>query len=189
MSTLQLTPVQIAAAINCPVANVAAVWPLVDGCLQDMGIASRNVAIAALGTIAVETAHKFLPIDEYGGADYFRRMYDIEGERPEVARELGNLTPGDGVKFHGRGLTQTTGKKNYERGRQMIGVDIVSDPDKAKDPRNAAELMVAFFWDHHEADAVNAGDWVKARKIVNGGTNGLQDFLQCVNKLEALLVP
>ena len=70
---------------------------------------------------------------------------------------------------------------------KMIGVDLVSDPDKAKEPHNAAALLVEFFWDHHEADAVNAGDWVKARKIVNGGTNGLDDFLKCVVNLQAAL--
>jgi hypothetical protein len=38
------------------------------------------------------------PIKEIGGDAYFKRMYDIEGERPAKARELGNLTPGDGVR-------------------------------------------------------------------------------------------
>src|ERR1043166_3168266 len=107
---------QICAAIRCPSQAIAFHWPLVEGCLQDMGIASENVCIAALATIAVETAHQFRPIDEFGGPEYWHKMYDIEGERPHVARELGNLTLGDGVKFHGRGLVQTTGRKNYEYG-------------------------------------------------------------------------
>jgi hypothetical protein len=178
---------QIAALIHCPAASVAAQWPLVEGCLADMGIGGDPVCVAALATIAVETAHTFKPLDEFGGPDYFRRMYDIEGERPNVARNLGNLNPGDGVKYHGRGLIQLTGRLNYQREGKMIGVDLVSDPDKAKDPHNAAALFVSFFFDHKIADAASSGNWVQVRKIVNGGQNGLQDFLKCVNALEDAL--
>lgn len=181
---MKLSIDQIAKATGCPAANVSLIWPLVEGCLEDMGIGSDNVYIAAAATIAVETAHKFLPLDEYGGPDYWKKMYDVEGSRPDLARANGNTEPGDGVKFHGRGLVQTTWKNNYMRGGKMIGVDLIADPSKAKEPHNAAALLVAFFWDHHEADAVNAGDWTKARKIVNGGTNGLQDFLKCVHALQ-----
>ena len=182
-----LTPQQIAAAVHCPEAAVEAQWPLVEGCLADMALISENVCIASIATIAVETAWKFKPIDEYGGPEYWHKMYDIEGERPEVARRLGNLTPGDGVKFHGRGLIQTTGKINYERGKVMVGVDIVTDPDKAKEPHTAAALFAAFFYDHHEAAAAAAGDWPRVRKIVNGGANGLTDFLRCVTQLQNAL--
>ena len=182
-----LSPDEICAAIRCPSQAIATFWPLILGCLNDMSLASENVCIGALATIAVETAHQFRPIDEYGGPEYWHKMYDIEGARPDKARELGNLKPGDGVKFHGRGFTQTTGYNNYLQGGNMIGVDLIADPEKAKDPYAAAALFTAFFWQHHEKEAVEAGDWVKARKIVNGGTNGLDDFLKCVARLQVAL--
>jgi hypothetical protein len=179
-----LTPSQIAPLIHCPAQAIAEQWPHVEGCLQDMEIDSVNACIAALATIAVETAHEFKPIDEFGGPEYWHKMYDIEGSRPEVARRLGNLAPGDGVKYHGRGLIQTTGKINYAEDGKLIGVDLVSDPDKAKEPYTAAALFTSFFWEHKIAAVADSGNWVQVRKIVNGGQNGLQDFLKCVNTLE-----
>lgn len=180
---------RIAELVRCPAVNVQQEWPLVEQCLVSMGLWSERVCVAAIATIAVETAHTFLPIDEYGSAGYFTRMYDIEGARPEVARELGNTHPGDGAKFHGRGLIQTTGEKNYERAKQMLGVDFLAHPEKAKEPNAAAALFVLFFYDHRAViiPAANAADWQHVRRSVNGGTNGLDDFLKCVNNLEAEL--
>ncbi|RZK38651.1 MAG: hypothetical protein EOO90_21515, partial [Pedobacter sp.] len=34
----------------------------------------------------------------------FKRMYDPKGDRPEVARRLGNVHPGDGARYAGRGM-------------------------------------------------------------------------------------
>lgn len=98
-------------------------------------------AAYALATAVVETASTMQPIKEYGGPAYFRRMYDIEGERPAKARELGNLTPGDGAKFCGRGYVQLTGRANYDRAGRELGLDLVGQPDLAMDPGNAAQIM------------------------------------------------
>jgi putative chitinase len=101
----------------------------------------------ALATAYLETAHTMQPIKEIGGTAYFTRMYDIQGARPAKARELGNLSPGDGAKYHGRGYVQLTGKKNYARMTQRlhdfgIDVDLVADPDLAMRPDIAAAVMV-----------------------------------------------
>jgi len=95
----------------------------------------------ALATAYHETAGTMQPIKEYGGTAYFRRMYDIEGERPAKARELGNLTPGDGARYAGRGFVQLTGKANYSRAGQKLAIDLVADPDLAMRPDIAAQVM------------------------------------------------
>lgn len=94
-----------------------------------------------LATAVIETAGTMQPIKEYGGNAYFRRMYDIEGERPAKARELGNLTPGDGAKFCGRGYVQMTGRANYAKAEAKLGASLVSDPDLAMQPEIAAKIM------------------------------------------------
>lgn len=94
-----------------------------------------------LATAAHETAFTMQPIKERGGTAYFTRLYDISGERPAKARELGNLQPGDGAKFCGRGYVQLTGRANYARASEKVGVDFVSDPDLVMQPEYAAAIM------------------------------------------------
>lgn len=98
-------------------------------------------AAYCLATSVVETAGTMQPIKEMGGQAYFRRMYDIEGERPAKAKELGNLTPGDGARYCGRGYVQLTGKANYAKAEAALGVPLVADPDLALNPEIAAKIM------------------------------------------------
>lgn len=96
----------------------------------------------ALATAYHETAGTMQPVHEYGGPKYLHRMYDIQGARPAKARELGNVTPGDGVKYAGRGYVQLTGKSNYARAGTATGADLVADPDLAMQPDIAAKILV-----------------------------------------------
>lgn len=43
---------------------------------------------------------------------------------------LGNTKPGDGWKYRGRGLPQTTGRANYEKLAAITGIDLVNFPEK-----------------------------------------------------------
>ena len=98
-------------------------------------------AAYCLSTAAHETAFTMQPIKERGGPAYFHRMYDIEGSRPAKARELGNLTPGDGARYCGRGYVQLTGRANYVRAGRELGVPLEADPDLALRPDVAAKIM------------------------------------------------
>lgn len=102
----------------------------------------------ALATAYLETAHTMQPIKEIGGTAYFTRMYDIKGNRPAKARELGNLTPGDGAKFPGRGYVQLTGKDNYQKATERLQragyavPNLVAFPDKVMEPKIASAILV-----------------------------------------------
>lgn len=98
-------------------------------------------AAYALATAVVEVAGTMQPISEIGSPSYFRRMYDIEGDRPAKARELGNLTPGDGAKYHGRGYIQLTGRANYSKAQAELGLPLLENPDLALRPDVAAKIM------------------------------------------------
>lgn len=128
-----------------------------------------------LATAFHETARSMQPIKEFGGKDYFTRMYDIKGSRPAKARELGNLSPGDGTKFAGRGYVQLTGRSNYSRAGEKIDVDLIAKPDAAMVPSNAAKIMFVgmeegWFTKKNLADYLKAGkpDYYGARRIING---------------------
>lgn len=115
-------------------AGAAAQWPI-------------SYVAYALATAYLETAHTMQPVKEIGGDAYFTRMYDITGNRPAKAMELGNTVAGDGAKYAGRGYVQLTGKHNYQNATnklRTIGavVDLVSFPDQAMKPNTAAMIMV-----------------------------------------------
>jgi len=128
-----------------------------------------------LATTKHETAHTMQPIGEHGGDAYFFRMYDRDSERPEVARALGNIAAGDGVRFHGRGYVQLTGRTNYHRMSKVVGADLVENPDLALDPDVAAVILMegmerGMFTGVGLSRYFNpvACDWVGARRIING---------------------
>lgn len=132
----------------------------------------------AFATAFHETAHTMMPIKEFGGNGYFRRMYDIEGTRPALARRYGNTTPGDGVRYAGRGYVQLTWRVNYDRAGKKLGVDLVGNPDLAMDPAIAARIMREGMVDgwftgkgfkHYLPSLVGTpAEFTAARRIING---------------------
>jgi predicted chitinase len=88
---------------------------------------------------------------------------------------MGNTDAGDGYKYRGRGDIQLTGKAQYADMGKKLGVDLVNNPDLAMDPKYSAQIAVQH-WKGSGADrAAMAGDQDRARKLTNGGTNGLED--------------
>lgn len=134
-------------------------------------------AAYCLATAAHETAFTMQPIKERGGTAYFTRLYDITGERPAKARELGNVQPGDGARYCGRGYVQLTGRANYAKAAQQVGVDFVAEPDLVMQPEYAAAIMrrgMKEGWftgksltSYLPAEA-NRDQFKNARRIING---------------------
>ncbi|KRE09776.1 hypothetical protein ASE63_04430 [Bosea sp. Root381] len=106
-------------------------------------------------------------LDEYGGPAWYARY--------EGRRDLGNMEPGDGVRFHGRGIFQLTGRFNYRRFGALIGIDLEADPERAAEP--AASLAIAFaYWRERGMEAAaDADDIALVTRLVNGGSNGLAE--------------
>ncbi|RYE32208.1 MAG: glycoside hydrolase family 19 protein [Hyphomicrobiales bacterium] len=109
----------------------------------------------------------FRTLEEYGGAAYFIRY--------EGRRDIGNTQAGDGIRYHGRGIFQLTGRANYRRLSQIIGVDLEAEPERAKEP--ATSLRVAFaYWSERSINvAADADDIERVTKLINGGRNGLAE--------------
>ena len=131
----------------------------------------RQIAYC-LGTFKWETAHSMRPIDELGSNSYFNRRY---GPQTKVGKVLGNTKVGDGALFHGRGYVQLTGRRNYTKAKNLTGVDLLTNPDDAKDPALAYQIAIQGMkegWftgkrlDQFIKDAV--ADFENARTIING---------------------
>ncbi|MDG6078437.1 hypothetical protein E3U23_04430 [Erythrobacter litoralis] len=124
-----------------------------------------------LSTAYHETAATMAAIDEYGGAAYFERRY---GPQTAVGRALGNVEPGDGARFHGRGFVQLTGRANYADWSERTGFDLVSEPDIALYPNVAAQILIdgailGTFTGKRLGDYLNdtTNDWFGARRVIN----------------------
>lgn len=172
---LSLSEEQIAAITGAPVENVIVYWPLVRRALEKESITDRLSLIAALATIAVEDP-EFKPEAERGDSEYFTELY-------ENRTDLGNVSPGDGAKFHGRGFIQLTGRANYRLFGTLVSVDLINNPDRALDPLIAARIFAVFFRLRGIPQAAQEGNWRKVRYLVNGGFNGMERFLHVVQRL------
>jgi peptidoglycan L-alanyl-D-glutamate endopeptidase CwlK len=134
--------------------------------------------LMALGTIRAETA-SFEPISE--GQSRFNTSpgghpFDLYDRR----KDLGNRGAPDGSNFKGRGFVQLTGRANYTTfsAELDISTELVAHPEKANDPTIASQLLALFLKDKEQRirDALDSDDLKKARRLVNGGSNGLPDF-------------
>jgi peptidoglycan L-alanyl-D-glutamate endopeptidase CwlK len=185
MVALDLTPEQIAPAFpGAKQVNIQTHWPHVREALRDDRLDSAMIVAYALGTIAAETAG-FIPLTEYQSRYNTRqRPYD----RYEGRADLGNVQAGDGARFPGRGYIQLTGRANYARYGDRLGIDLVAHPDQANEPKTAAQILAMFIADREARilDALQAQDWAKARKVVNGGTHGLSRFTRAYQMIWAV---
>jgi putative chitinase len=115
------------------------------------------------------------PIKELGGPKYLKK-YDTG----RLAAALGN-TPeadGDGIKYAGRGLVQLTGRANYKKAGEFLGVDLLANPDLALQPEHATRILVwgmegGKFTGKKLADYLNGWQgklpqFQQARRIING---------------------
>jgi putative chitinase len=98
----------------------------------------------------------------------------------------GNIESGDGWRYRGRGLKQLTGKDNYTRCGQGLGMDLVSNPDLLLSPEGAS-MSAAWFWSVNKCGPIaDSGDFVALTKKINGGTIGLEDRQRRYNAVMAV---
>jgi putative chitinase len=183
MNLISLIPgitVEIAARMLpfAPRANVESNLSLVLNALVAPQLADKPMILMALATIRAETG-SFLPVSE--GQSRFNTSpgghpFDLYDSRAD----LGNLGPPDGERFRGRGFIQLTGRSNYALHGAAIGLghQLIEDPDLASNPDIAARLLASFLKLHEDRirAALIANDLHQARRLVNGGSNGLTAF-------------
>lgn len=130
-----------------------------------------------LAQAAHESAH-FRTLEEYAdGSKYEGRVKD-----------LGNTQFGDGVRFKGRGIFQVTGRANYKKYGDKIGVDLISNPKLAADPENSVRTALEY-WKDHGLNVLADQDMIKEiTRRINGGYNGLDERLSYLVKAKRLLI-
>jgi len=98
------------------------------------------------------------------------------GAKYEGRRDLGNVHPGDGPRFKGRGFLQLTGRANYVAYGQSIGRDLEADPAAVSREPALCVGVATWFWTKHGLNALaDEDDLVGITRRINGGTNGLPE--------------
>jgi peptidoglycan L-alanyl-D-glutamate endopeptidase CwlK len=161
-----------------PVSNIQTNLPFVLQALNAAGLGDKPMILMALATIRAETGN-FTPLSEFqsrfntppGGPPF--SLYDNRAD-------LGNQGPPDGANFKGRGYVQLTGRDNYRVHGAAIGLgnQLITDPALANQPDIAAKLLASFLKSHEQTirTALNNDNLAQARRLVNGGSHGLQQF-------------
>lgn len=157
-------------------------WNAVVSALAGEGINTPLVRVGAASTMGVESTR---PIAERypSGVDPYSYFESKYGYQTAVGKRLGNTEPGDGFKFRGRGFIQLTGRWNYKRYGDLIGVDLIADPDRALDADIAARVFASYFNQSGAASAAENQDWRRVRYVVNSGLAGYDTFIGYVNSL------
>ncbi|MGF1512442.1 MAG: glycoside hydrolase family 19 protein [Elainellaceae cyanobacterium] len=136
-----------------------------------------NLTMAEFGiTRPLQQAHFLAQLAHESGE--FRFVEELsDGTQYEGRLDLGNVVPGDGPRFKGRGLIQITGRANYTAcGTGLgLGTQLVNQPTRLTEDELAAR-SAGWFWDSRRLNTLaNADDVVAVTRVINGGVNGLAD--------------
>jgi len=127
--------------------------------------------------------------------DHFKTLREYaSGKAYEGRIDLGNTQPGDGVRFKGRGIFQTTGRANYlqlgiKKGRRDL---FINSPELLEQPEYAVWSACEYWNTRNLNDPANhADDDILKKKYkgtildvspiefisitINGGYNGMDD--------------
>ncbi|WP_130872437.1 glycoside hydrolase family 19 protein [Pseudomonas bubulae] len=88
---------------------------------------------------------------------------------------MGNTVPGDGWRYRGRGLIQVTGKNNYRACGEVLGLDLIAQPELLEKPQHAS-MSAAWFWATNGLNTLaDAGKFDAITQRINGGQTGAAD--------------
>lgn len=98
-----------------------------------------------------------------------------DGSAYEGRRDLGNIFPGDGRRYKGRGPIQLTGRANYRTAGSALGLDLEGNPEQAATP-GVGFRVAAWYWTSRGLNALaDVGNFDAITYRINGGYNGYQD--------------
>jgi len=138
---------------------------------RSAGMKGRELA-QFLAQCAHETSN-FSSLKELGGRLDFKK-YDIRFH-PGKAKLLGNVKPGDGARYAGRGFIQLTGRDNYKRAGEALGLPLEQHPELVERPDVAAKVAI-WYWQHRVHPKIHDYNDTRAvTKPINSGLDKLQD--------------
>ena len=121
----------------------------------------------------------------YFGAHPKRNADEYHRNPPKIANyvymdefrkyKMGNVNPGDGWLFRGRGLKQLTGRDNYTKFGASVDMSAEEAANYVATKKGAIE-SACWFWDANNLNEIADTDDVRRMtKKINGGSIGLED--------------
>ena len=176
-------------------AQLAAIMPRLAPAKRALYLPHLNAAMQAHGVTALLRIAAFVAQLAHESGE-FRWMEEIWGPSPaqrryepasDLSRRLGNLQPGDGLRFKGRGPIQLTGRANYTKFGAMLGIDLAAQPERAAAPEVAFATAGLFWRSNGLNELADADQFVAITRRINGGTNGLAERQRYYERAKALL--
>jgi predicted chitinase len=148
---------------NCAAAKRTDYLPFIQQAMEEFEITSYLREAAFLAQLAHESGE-------------LRYMEEIaSGAAYEGRKDLGNTQPGDGRRYKGRGPIQLTGRANYQRYGDLLGLDLVNNPTIAATPQVGFRIAGQFWKLNGLNELADQQDFRQITKRINGGYNGLVD--------------
>jgi len=90
-------------------------------------------------------------------------------------QQLGNTEPNDGWTYRGSGFMQLTGRDNFKRRGEKLGLNLVGDPEQVRKPDTGFKVATSFWAAVNANRPADADDLREVRRLINGGKNGLEE--------------
>ena len=160
---------------NCPAAKRADYLPFIQQAMAEFDITSYLRETAFLAQLAHESAE-------------LRYMEEIaSGAAYEGRKDLGNTQPGDGKRYKGRGPIQLTGRANYTKYGNLLGLDLVNDPIVAATKEVGFRIAGQFWKLNGLNELADQQQFKSITKRINGGYNGLDDRIKYYERAKKVL--
>ena len=179
-----LTDAQLAQIMpNLPQAKRQLYLPHLNQAMQAHGIDTLLRSAAFVAQLAHESG-EFRWMEEIWGPTAAQSRYEPPGD---LAQRLGNTQPGDGKRFKGRGPIQITGRFNYKKFGDLLGIDLSANPALAATPELAFATAGLYWKSNGLNELADAQQFVTITRRINGGTNGLADRQRYYEQAKAVL--
>lgn len=145
----------------------------------------ENLRYSAEGLVKT-WPRRFRPLGPLEPEDFANNPEKLANE--VYGGRMGNVGPGDGYLYRGRGLLQLTGKDSYARATTFLRQGTPGAPDLTREP----DAVVAAAWCLHVAaaewaargcnQAADQDDVAKVTRLINGGEIGLSERIMWTAK-------
>jgi putative chitinase len=164
-----MSPQDLVQATGARIDRAKTFLPFIEDAMHEFEINTSARQAAFLAQVGHESGGLHWMVEIWGPTDAQRRY--------EGRYDLGNVAPGDGYRYRGRGLIQLTGRENYRTAGAALGVDLVEQPELLGEPALACR-SAGWFWKTRGCNELaDAGKFETITKRINGGLNGYAERL------------